>query len=114
VTRCTGARPPASRAAARALRAATPPGRFETLKIRSEPKQKLPYRPLGEVIKEEQVVHTLNGVQGTLISWRERLDSPAVVPTDNTAFGSAPDSRPPTASIVGFRASVFVRNSLRG
>jgi len=31
-------------------------GRFETIKIRSEPKQKPPYRPLGEVIKEEQVV----------------------------------------------------------
>jgi acetolactate decarboxylase len=45
-------------------------GRFETIKIRSEPKQKLPYRPLGEVIKEEQVVHTLNGVQGTLIAFR--------------------------------------------
>jgi acetolactate decarboxylase len=45
-------------------------GRFETIKIRSEPKQKPPYRPLGEVIKTEQVVHTLNGVQGTLIAFR--------------------------------------------
>jgi acetolactate decarboxylase len=45
-------------------------GRFETIKIRSEPKQKPPYRPLSQVIKEEQVVHTLNGVQGTLIAFR--------------------------------------------
>ena len=45
-------------------------GRFETIKLRSEPKQKPPYRPLAEVIKEEQVVHTLDGVQGTLIGFR--------------------------------------------
>ena len=45
-------------------------GHFETIKIRSEPKQKPPYRPLGEVIKEAQVDHTLSGVQGTLIAFR--------------------------------------------
>jgi acetolactate decarboxylase len=45
-------------------------GRFEAVKIRSEPKQKPPYRPLAAVIKDEQVVHTLNGVQGTLIAFR--------------------------------------------
>ena len=45
-------------------------GHFETIKIRSEPKQKPPYRPLGEVIKAEQVVHALQGVQGTLIAFR--------------------------------------------
>ena len=45
-------------------------GRVETVKIRSEPKQKPPYRPLGEVIKAEQVVHALHGVHGTLIAFR--------------------------------------------
>ncbi len=45
-------------------------GQFEAIKLRSEPKQKPPYRPLAAVIKEEQVVHTLNGVQGTLIAFR--------------------------------------------
>lgn len=45
-------------------------GRFEAIKLRSEPKQKPPYRPLAAVIKDEQVVHTLNGVQGTLIAFR--------------------------------------------
>ena len=41
-------------------------GRFEAIKLRSEPKQKPPYRPLAAVIKEEQVV----SVQGTLIAFR--------------------------------------------
>ena len=45
-------------------------GRFETIKIRSEPKQTPPYRPLAEVIRDRQVVHTLEGVQGTLIGFR--------------------------------------------
>ena len=45
-------------------------GKFQTMQIRSEPKQAPPYRPLAEVIKTEQVVHTLNDVQGTLIGFR--------------------------------------------
>ena len=45
-------------------------GKFQTIEIRSEPKQTPPYRPLVEVIKAEQVVHTLNDVQGTLIGFR--------------------------------------------
>jgi acetolactate decarboxylase len=45
-------------------------GRFESIKIRSEPKQTPPYRPLTEVIKQQQVVHTLDGVRGTLIGFR--------------------------------------------
>ena len=45
-------------------------GKFQTIQIRSEPKQTPPYRPLAEVIKAEQVVHTLNDVQGTLIGFR--------------------------------------------
>ena len=45
-------------------------GKFQTIQIRSEPKQNHPYRPLVEVIKAEQVVHTLNDVQGTLIGFR--------------------------------------------
>ena len=40
------------------------------IRIRSEPKQTPPYRPLAEVIKTQQVVHTLNDVQGTLIGFR--------------------------------------------
>lgn len=45
-------------------------GTFQTIQIRSEPKQTPPYSPLAEVIKAEQVVHTLNDVQGTLIGFR--------------------------------------------
>src|SRR6476619_7570171 len=45
-------------------------GKFQTIQIRSEPKQNPPYRSLVEVIKTEQVVHTLNDVQGTLIGFR--------------------------------------------
>ena len=45
-------------------------GRFRTIAIRSEPKQEPPYRPLPEVIKEQQVVHTFDDVDGTLIGFR--------------------------------------------
>ena len=45
-------------------------GRFQSIQIRSEPKQIPPYRPLAEVIKEQQVVHTLSNVDGTLIGFR--------------------------------------------
>jgi acetolactate decarboxylase len=45
-------------------------GRFQAIQIRSEPKQNPPYRSLVEVIKTQQVVHTLNDVQGTLIGFR--------------------------------------------
>ncbi len=38
--------------------------------MRSEPKQVKPYRPLTEVIKEEQVVNTLTEVDGALIGFR--------------------------------------------
>ena len=44
--------------------------RFQSIQIRSEPKQIPPYRPLAEVIKEQQVVHTLTSVDGTLIGFR--------------------------------------------
>jgi acetolactate decarboxylase len=44
-------------------------GRFERIRIRSEPKQAPPYRPLPEVIKE-QVVHDLDAADGTLIGFR--------------------------------------------
>jgi acetolactate decarboxylase len=36
--------------------------RFQAVQIRSEPKQSPPYRPLVEVIKTQQVVHTLDDV----------------------------------------------------
>jgi acetolactate decarboxylase len=45
-------------------------GRWQSLQVRSEPKQVPPYRPLTEVIKAEQVVHTLGDVDGTLIGFR--------------------------------------------
>ena len=45
-------------------------GRFRTIAVRSEPKQQPPYRPLPEVIKEQQVVHTFDDVDGTLIGFR--------------------------------------------
>jgi acetolactate decarboxylase len=45
-------------------------GRFGTIAIRSEPKQQPPYRSLAEVIKAQQVVHTLADVDGTLIGFR--------------------------------------------
>src|SRR6516165_124868 len=45
-------------------------GRFRAIAVRSEPKQQPPYRPLPEVIKEQQVVHTFDDVDGTLIGFR--------------------------------------------
>jgi acetolactate decarboxylase len=45
-------------------------GQFQSIQVRSEPKQTPPYRPLAEVIKEQQVVHTLTDVDGTLIGFR--------------------------------------------
>jgi acetolactate decarboxylase len=45
-------------------------GRFQAIEVRSEPKQSPPYRPLPEVIKEQQVVHAFTEVDGTLIGFR--------------------------------------------
>jgi acetolactate decarboxylase len=45
-------------------------GRFQSMQIRSEPKQIPPYRPLAEVIKETQVINTLTEVDGTLMGFR--------------------------------------------
>jgi acetolactate decarboxylase len=45
-------------------------GRFRAIAVRSEPKQQPPYRPLAEVIKAQQVVHTFDDVDGTLIGFR--------------------------------------------
>jgi acetolactate decarboxylase len=45
-------------------------GHFQSIQMRSEPKQTPPYRPLAEVIQEQQVVQTLNKVNGTLIGFR--------------------------------------------
>jgi acetolactate decarboxylase len=45
-------------------------GQFQSIQVRSEPKQTPPYRPLEEVIAEKQVVHTLTEVDGTLIGFR--------------------------------------------
>ena len=45
-------------------------GRFQSIRIRSVPKQTPPYRPLAEVVRTQQVVHTLDDVNGTLIGFR--------------------------------------------
>ena len=45
-------------------------GRFRAVAIRSEPKQEPPYRPLADVMKTQQVVHTLVEVDGILIGFR--------------------------------------------
>ncbi len=45
-------------------------GSFNYLKVRSEPKQKPPFRPLAIVMKEQQVSFNLNNVAGTLIGYR--------------------------------------------
>jgi acetolactate decarboxylase len=45
-------------------------GHFRAIAIRSEPKQQPPYRPLAEVMKAQQVVHTLEEVDGILIGFR--------------------------------------------
>jgi acetolactate decarboxylase len=45
-------------------------GQFQSIQVRSEPKQIPPYRPLAEVIKEKQVVNTFTEVVGTLIGFR--------------------------------------------
>jgi acetolactate decarboxylase len=45
-------------------------GRFRALAIRSEPKQQPPYRPLADVMKAQQAVHTVVEVDGILIGFR--------------------------------------------
>jgi acetolactate decarboxylase len=45
-------------------------GRFRAVAIRSEPKQQPPYRPLADVMKAQQVVHTVVEVDGILIGFR--------------------------------------------
>jgi acetolactate decarboxylase len=45
-------------------------GHFRAITLRSEPKQQPPYRPLAEVMKAQQVVHTIEEVEGTLIGFR--------------------------------------------
>jgi acetolactate decarboxylase len=45
-------------------------GHFQSIQVRSEPKQAPPYRPLAEVLQEQQAVHTLTEVNGTLIGFR--------------------------------------------
>jgi acetolactate decarboxylase len=45
-------------------------GQFQSIQVRSEPKQTPPYRPLVEVIKEKQVINALTEANGTLIGFR--------------------------------------------
>lgn len=45
-------------------------GTFSRLKVRSEPKQTPPYRPLVEVMSEQQVNFELKNVKGTMVGFR--------------------------------------------
>ena len=45
-------------------------GTFSSLKVRSVPKQTPPYRPLNDVLSEQQAVFELHNVQGTLVGFR--------------------------------------------
>jgi acetolactate decarboxylase len=45
-------------------------GTFPALQVRSVPPQKLPYLPLGEVVKQQQRVFELRQVRGTLVGFR--------------------------------------------
>ncbi len=45
-------------------------GIFPYLKVRSVPKQRLPYPPLSEVVKHQQTVFELRNVRGTLVGFR--------------------------------------------
>ena len=45
-------------------------GHFSTLKVRSEPKQKPPYRTLAEISKTDMVSFDYKDVEGTLVGFR--------------------------------------------
>src|SRR5262245_58131258 len=69
-------------------------GRFRAIAVRSGPKQQPPYRPLAEVIKAQQVVHTFDDVDGTLIGFRFPAATTSVnVPGWHFHFLSADRSR---------------------
>ena len=69
-------------------------GRFRTIAIRSEPKQEPPYRPLPDVIKAQQVVHTFEEVDSILIGFRFPAATTSVnVPGWHFHFLSADRSR---------------------
>ena len=56
-------------------------GTFPYLKVRSVPKQTPPYRPLEDVVSQQQQVFEWRNVQGTLVGFRlpQYLDSVNVV-----------------------------------
>jgi acetolactate decarboxylase len=45
-------------------------GVFPSLKVRSVPKQVIPYPPLAKVVKEQQKIFELHNVRGTLVGFR--------------------------------------------
>ncbi len=45
-------------------------GTFPYLKVRSVPKQMPPYRPLNDVVNQQQHLFELRNVQGTLVGFR--------------------------------------------
>lgn len=56
-------------------------GSFASMTVRSVPRQQPPYRPLTEVIREEQVEFTYESVEGVLVGFRfpsymKRLNAP--------------------------------------
>ncbi len=44
-------------------------GKFQVLKLRSVPKQKLPYPPLSEVVKNQQQIFDMSEVEGTMVGF---------------------------------------------
>ena len=44
-------------------------GTFKTMTVRSEPKQSPPYRPLAQVLKDEEVTFELENVTGSMIGF---------------------------------------------
>ncbi len=56
-------------------------GEFESVKIRSVPAQKKPYRKLTSVVKKEQKIQKMEGVKGTMVGfWLPRSISGINVP----------------------------------
>ncbi len=45
-------------------------GNFQSIKVRSEPAQNKPYRPIADVLREQQVSHNYENITGTLVGFR--------------------------------------------
>ena len=45
-------------------------GNFQNIRVRSEPAQNKPYRPIADVLREQQAVHSYDNITGTLVGFR--------------------------------------------